>query len=197
MAAESTPSWKPMTFALVLGVGGLAASSVLLPESLRPWNFAAIGAVALFAAARLRFVQALIVLAAMLAVKDLAIFAKFGWPPEPMSWVAFLGYAAIGFAFLRKTENPAFIGGGAVAASLVFFVVSNFGSWLMQALPYGYTLAGLAECYEAAIPFYRGTLVSDVLCTAALFTAHTALSRAWFPAERLQAIPVVQTEETW
>ena len=186
-----------MTFALVIGVGGLAACSVLLPESLRPWNFAAIGAVALFAAARLRFVQALLVLAAMLAVKDVAIFAKFGWPPEPLSWVAFLGYAAIGFAFLRKTENPAFIGVGAVAASLVFFVVSNFGSWLMQALPYGYTLAGLAECYEAAIPFYRGTLVSDVLCTATLFTAHAVLSRAWFPAERLQAIPVVQTEETW
>jgi hypothetical protein len=197
MAPESTPSWKPMTFALVLGVGGLAACSVLLPESLRPWNFAAIGAVALFAAARLKFVQALVVLGIMLAVKDLGIFAKFGWPPEPLSWVAFLGYAAIGFAFLRKTENPAAIGGGAVAASLAFFVVSNFGSWLMQALPYGYSLAGLADCYEAAIPFYRGTLVSDVLCTATLFTAHAVLSRAWFPAERLRPATVVSTEETW
>jgi len=197
MAADSTPNWKPMTIALVLGVGGAAACSVLLPESIRPWNFAAIGAVGLFAAARLRFVQALAVLAAMLAVKDLCIFAKFGWPPEPLSWVAFLGYAAIGYGFLRKTESPARIGAGAVAASLVFFAVSNFGSWLMQALPYGYSLAGLADCYEAAILFYRGTLVSDVLCTASLFTAHAVLSRAWFPAERLQAIPVVQTEEAW
>ncbi|MFO0802491.1 MAG: DUF6580 family putative transport protein [Gemmataceae bacterium] len=197
MAAESPPNWKPMTFALVLGVGGLAACSVLFPESLRPWNFAAIGAVSLFAAARLRFVQSVIVLAAMLAVKDLCIFAKFGWQPEPLSWFAFLGYAAIGYAFLRKTENPAAIGGGAVAASLVFFVVSNFGSWLMQALPYGYSLAGLADCYQAAIPFYRGTLVSDVLCTATLFAAHAVLSRAWFPAERLQPATVVSNEETW
>lgn len=197
MAADSPQSWKPMTLGLTLGVGAVAACSVLLPESIRPWNFAAIGAVALFAAARLKFVQAILVLAVMLAVKDLCIFVKFDWPPEPFSWVAFLGYAAIGQLFLRKTENPALIGGGAVAASLVFFVVSNFGSWLMQALPYGYSLAGLADCYQAAIPFYRGTLVSDVLCTATLFTAHAVLSRALFPAERLQTIPVVQTEETW
>jgi len=197
MAADSLQTWKPMTFVLTLGVGAVAACSVLLPDSIRPWNFAAIGAVGMFAAARLRFVQAILVLAVMLAVKDFCIYAKFGWPPEPLSWVAFLGYAAIGHAFLRKTDNAAAIGGGAVVASVLFFVLSNFGSWLMQALPYGYSLAGLADCYRAAIPFFRGTLVSDLLCTGSLFAAHAVMSRAWFPAERLQPIPVVQTEETW
>lgn len=198
MAADSPSSWKPMTLALTLAVGTLSACLVLLPESVRPWNFAAIGAVGLFAAARLKFVQAILVLAIMLLVKDLCIFAKYDWPPEPLSWVAFLGYALLGRLLLRKTESPLRIGGAAVAGSLLFFLVSNFGSWVTQALPYGYSLEGLANCYEAAIPFYRGTLVGDVFCTAYLFAAHAVLSRAWFPAERvtLQPIPV-PTEETW
>jgi len=197
MAAESPSSWKPMTFLLAAGAGSLAAGSALLPEAVRPWNFAAIGAVGLFAAARLRLLPALVILGTMLLAKDLFIFLKFGWQPEPLSWLGFLGYALIGSAFLRKTENPFPIALGAIGGSLAFFVVSNFGSWLMQALPYGYSLAGLADCYEAAIPFYRGTLVGDLLCTATLFTAHAVLSRAWFPAERLQAIPANQAEETW
>jgi hypothetical protein len=197
MAADTPTPWKPMTLVLTACMGLLAACTVLLPESIRPWNFAAIGAVGLFAAARLRFLHAVLALGIMLAIKDFCIFVKYGWPPEPISWFAFAGYALMGHYFLRNTESPVRIGAGAVAGSLVFFLISNFGSWLLQAQPYAYSLAGLQNCYEAAIPFYRGTLVSDMVCTAALFTAHAVLSRAWFPVERLAPIPVLSTEETW
>jgi len=190
MAADTPNNWKPMTFALTAGVGVLAACTVLLPESIRPWNFAALGAVGLFAASRLRFVQALLVLALMLLVKDLCVYAKLDWPPEPLSWLAFIGYAAFGYLFARNTESPVRIGAAALSGSLFFFLASNFGSWLSQALPYGYSLQGLVNCYEAAIPFYRGTLVSDLLCTASLFAAHAVLSRVAFPAERVVLAPV-------
>lgn len=198
MAADSPSSWKPMTLALTAAAGGLAACSVLLPESVRPWNFAALGAVGLFAAARLKFVQAASILVLMIVAKDLCIFVKYDWPPEPLSWLAYAGYALIGHFLLKNTESPFRIGAGALGASLLFFVISNFGSWIMQAQPYGYSLEGLANCYEAAIPFYRGTLTSDLLCTASLFVAHAVLSRAWFPAEKptLATIPI-QDEETW
>src|SRR4026209_461574 len=98
-------SWKPMTFALAV-MGVLAAWSSLLPETVRPWNFAAIGAVGLFAAARLRFVPALGILALAILVKDLVIWMKYDWPPEPLSWVAFAGYALIGHCLLRNSESP-------------------------------------------------------------------------------------------
>lgn len=189
---------KPMTFALVAVAGSLAACSTLLPESIRPWNFAAIGAVGLFAASRLRFVQAVLILGLMLLVKDLCIYAKFGWPPEPLSWAAFAGYAGFGYLLARNTESPIRIGAAALSGSVMFFLVSNFGSWLSQALPYGYSLAGLRDCYVAGLEFYRGTLVSDLLCTASLFAAHAVLSRAAFPAERVQLATVeTPTEETW
>ena len=187
-------SWKPMTLALA-GVGVLAAWTALLPESVRPWNFAALGAVGLFAAARLRFGQAILLLALGLLVKDVCIFLQYGWPPEPLSWVAFAVYALIGHRFLKHTESPLRIGTAAIAASLLFFLISNFGSWMMQALPYGYSLAGLVDCYEAAIPFYRGTLAGDVLCSAAFFALHAVLSRAFFPAERVAMIKPISNEE--
>ena len=52
------------------------------------------------------------------------------------------------------------------AAPGIFFLISNFGVWasggaLAGAAPYPRSLAGLAECYAAALPFFRGTLMGD------------------------------------
>jgi hypothetical protein len=79
---------------------------------------------------------------------------------------------------------------------VAFFLVSNFVSWLTQALPYGYSLDGLINCYAAAIPFFRGTLLGDVGFTAALFSAHAALARAYFPAEQV-GLTVRTSEDNW
>ena len=187
MAAEpSAPSsrFKPMTLALA-STGVLAAWTALLPEADRPWNFAVLGAVGLFASARLPFRQAITVMLLAILVKDVSVYLTLGWPPAPLSWLGFAAYVLVGRALLAHTESPLRIGSGAVIASFLFFLVSNFGSWLSQALPYGYSFAGLVECYRAGILFYRGTLISDVLCTGALFALHAVLSRAYFPAERV------------
>lgn len=189
------PVWsKPMTLAVV-GVGALAAWTVVLPESVRPWNLAALGAVSMFAAARLSFPAALAALTVVLGVKEVGVYLAHGMEPYPLSWFYLIGYAAIGWAFLRRTESPLRIGCAAVGASVAFFLVSNFVSWLEQANPYGYSLAGLMNCYEAGLPFYRGTFVGDLLYTGVLFGLHAALSRAYFPAERVAAIPVCDTED--
>ena len=189
--------FKPMTVTLV-GLGVLAAATALLPPSFRPWNFSAIGALALFASARLGFWRGLVALAVALVVKETGVFLIHGFDPYPLSWVYFTMYAGFGYFFLRHTESPLKIGGTTLAASLVFFVVSNFVSWLEQAYPYGYSLAGLMDCYAAGIPFYRATLFGDLIFSGAFFGLHYALSRAYFPAERVaEAEPVCETEETW
>jgi hypothetical protein len=179
-----SPYFKPMTLALA-GLAVAVAATALLPLSVRPWNVAAIGALALFAAARLRFPLAILLVAAALAVKEVGVYLQYGFEPHPPTWACFALYAAIGWAFLRKTESPFAIGGAALGASLLFFLVTNFGSWLEQSLPYGYSLEGLMNCYAAALPFYRGTFFGDMLFTGALFGAHAALSHAYFPAERV------------
>ena len=83
------------------------------------------------------------------------------------------------------------IGATAIAGSVLFFVVSNFISWLQQVEPYGYSLAGLGNCYVAAIPFYRGTFLGDLLCTGAIFGLYEVLALSLAARER----PVIASQE--
>ena len=62
--------------------------------------------------------------------------------------------------------------GAVVVSPLAFFLISNLGVWLTGgSLPntpaYAHTLAGLGECYAAALPFFRGTLFGDWLFAGA------------------------------
>jgi hypothetical protein len=103
-------------------------------------------------------------------------------------------YAVLGRADLRRTENPAAIGAVAVAGGLQFFLITNFFAWVGQARPYGYSLAGLIDCYTMALPFYRGTLLGDLIFSAVLFGTHAVLVRTLAPAERVVPVPVTEGE---
>ena len=50
---------------------------------------------------------------------------------------------------------------GAIAAAIIFFLITNFGVWILGS--YGYTFNGLLTCYILAIPFFGNTLISTVL----------------------------------
>lgn len=99
----------------------------------------------------------LLVAMGMLLRKPYAQLGKRGWP-------GLLGFWTLGVA------------GGAVG-SVVFFLVTNFGSWVEYSTLYGtyaQTLAGLRDCYLAGLVFYRqsSTLVGDLAYTGALFGAY-------------------------
>ena len=64
----------------------------------------------------------------------------------------------------------------------MFFIVTNFGVWLVGNL-YPKTLAGLAGCYVAAIPFFRNTLAGNVVYTLVLFGGF-ALAQRYLPVLR-------------
>ena len=46
--------------------------------------------------------------------------------------------------------------------SLIFFIISNFGVWLVSGL-YEKNINGLIECYFMAIPFFKNTLMSTLI----------------------------------
>ncbi|MFY0600174.1 MAG: hypothetical protein JXR03_10925 [Cyclobacteriaceae bacterium] len=60
------------------------------------------------------------------------------------------------------------IGAKAVLASLSFYVVSNLGVWLFSGM-YSLSLSGLIECYVMAVPFFRATILGDILFSGVLF----------------------------
>jgi hypothetical protein len=144
----------------------VAVASRLVPH---PWNFTPMIAVALFAGARLeRAWLAVLAVAACLALGDLSVGV---FPYDGMAWVyaPMLAIALLGRALVARRTVTATIA-VALASGLVFFVVSNFGVWLGTLYPH--SAAGLADCYVAALPFYRNQIAGDLVFTGALFGLH-------------------------
>jgi uncharacterized protein DUF6580 len=66
-----------------------------------------------------------------------------------------------------------------LAASVVFFVITNFAVWA-EAEMYPMTPGGLLSCYTAAIPFFHWTLLGDAFYATVLFGGF-ALAERRFP----------------
>lgn len=181
---------------LLIGLAALYAVGLRLATVHHDWlaNFAMVGALALFAGARLRLPWACLVTLAVMAVSNALLYwwrdfdevyrPRYFSPGAMLIDGSFLLYVLLGWA-ARHTESPWRVGGLAVAGSTQFYLITNFGAWLGQALPYSYTPEGLLSCYVAALPFYGRTLMSDLVFTGVLFGAHAILSRTVFPTERV------------
>jgi hypothetical protein len=90
-----------------------------------------------------------------------------------LSWdslVTWAWYAAILWLGTNLREKSGFwrVVGAALASSISFFLVSNFAAWATFAM-YPKTFAGLVMSYAAGIPFFRGTIESDLFFSVAMF----------------------------
>ena len=63
----------------------------------------------------------------------------------------------------------------ALFSAILFFVVTNFGVWLVGWYPP--TLSGLIQCYVAGIPFFRMTLIATLSYVTLLTLAHNAIAK--------------------
>lgn len=74
-------------------------------------------------------------------------------------WFTYLGFFSY-FVFgklAKTTRKKVFL---LPLASFTFFLVSNFGVWYYW---YPHTVSGLLTCYALAVPFYKNTLIGDLL----------------------------------
>ena len=74
-------------------------------------------------------------------------------------------YASIGHQ--SKVAKGLYFVASNVAASVIFFVISNVGVWWATPL-YAHNFQGLMECFVLAIPFYPATLASQVFFASLL-----------------------------
>src|SRR6516164_6118903 len=91
------------------------------------WNFAPVGAMSLFAGARLRGWRAYALPLALMAITD-PLLGGYSIA-TPFVYASFLISVWIG-SYLRKTENPLAIGGCPIIGSVKFFLLTNL-PWLM------------------------------------------------------------------
>jgi hypothetical protein len=85
--------------------------------------------------------------------------------------------ALLGMKLLTKI-NVGRILGGSVAAALIFFFLTNFGSWLGNPL-YSQNFVGLITSYVAGLPFLLNMLASNVVFGFALFYGYLALTNRY------------------
>jgi hypothetical protein len=87
--------------------------------------------------------------------------------------------------FLTEKKSVARIGGLSLAASSVFFLISNFGVWIMDGM-YAPTFKGLVECYVAAIPFFGYQVAGDLFFSAVMFGGYELVKKyAFSPTGKL------------
>ena len=171
---------KPRLLVLV-SIVLAAAASRLIPH---PPNMTSLTAVALFGGAyfsdkRLAFLVPLVAL----FLSDLVLGFYHHMEMVYLSFALIVGIGLL----LQKRRTALPIAAAAVAGSVLFFVVTNFGVWAFESL-YPKTLGGLIACYVAAIPFFQNTLFGDALYTAVLFGGFALLER-YLPTLRDPAMP--------
>ena len=150
----------------------VAGFSRLIPH---PWNFTAIGAMALFAGSRMP--------------NKMWAFAA---PLLSLLWTdAILGFHETGFyvyaavalitiiGFFTQEKFPRIVA-GSLAGSVLFFIITNFGVWMAGSL-YPKTIDGLITCYAMAIPFFQNQLLGDLFYAGALFRSY-ALLKTYVPS---------------
>ena len=148
-----------LVFALLIAIG--VAGRWGQPE----WCFTPTAAAAIFAGLYFsRAAIAVLVPVAILAISDLLLPAYNSIPVMIATYAVMI--VPVWFGRSQRVEQPRWLAVsrwvlfGLLPATL-FYLISNFAVWAFQS-DYEKTLAGLAQCYWAAVPFYRWMLVGDV-----------------------------------
>ena len=102
-----------------------------------------------------------------------------------VTWIWYLGAMFLGAAMLGNSISPRRVLGSSLIASISFFVVSNFTVWAEWGM-YPKTIGGLGACYIAALPFFRNSVVSEIVFSALIFSL-AYVSENYMPAPRMRS----------
>ncbi len=81
----------------------------------------------------------------------------------------------IGF-LLQKRVNVTNTAFAVVASSLLFFLLTNLGAWMMSGI-YVKSTEGLMQAYVAGIPFFQNSLLGNLAYTAVIFGGYYFLQK--------------------
>lgn len=153
-------------------------------------NFAPVAALALFAGYffRSRMLAICVPLSVMLISDQLIDAGGYPWLLM-LSVYGLLAVPVLCQPWLKKGvefQSPGIkrlgtaaltIGGFSFGCSLLFFFGTNAVVWATTSL-YPHTLAGLASCYAAALPFFRFTLTGDLAFSLLFFGSYACIKLA-------------------
>jgi hypothetical protein len=182
--AGRQPSWLNWRFVALAAVTLAAAAAHALPH---PPNFTPLFAMALFGGAcfadrRIAFALPLVAMLLGDVALGYLVYGRMVFSLLPFVYGSFILTVLLGMCVRQRQRAPLAIAGAALASSVLFYLITNFGSWLVFDF-YPRTLDGLVTCYIAGLPFFRNTLLSNALFTLVLFGGF-ALAQRWVASLR-------------
>ncbi len=171
---------------LIIAMILMAAFSRLIPHL--P-NFTAVGAMALFGSAYFnkRYLALISPILAMwlsdLVINNVVYAAyneSFVWFQsfQIYTFLPLLLITVMGFFLFKKVSTSKVIAGSIVSA-VIFFVVSNFGTWLSPYAVFPHNFAGLVETYVAGIPFLGNNLMGTLFFSTIMFGAYYFITKSY------------------
>lgn len=158
-------------FLIVLGI-----LSRLIPH---PWNFTAIGSMALFSGFSIRTNKSLLLLAfvslvisdALIGFYDGMVYTYVGFAVGMLLSVAYFSKQSV-LSFAARAMSVA---GLSVISSFAFFLITNFGVWKGSTL-YAQDMSGLMMSYVAGLPFLFNQLAGDLFYAGIIFGVYEYLT---------------------
>ncbi len=103
---------------------------------------------------------------------------SFTWFYEGFYWQygSYILIAVMALFVFKKISIPRVLG-MSLMATVLFFLISNLGSWFSLPQLYSRDFNGIMACYVAGIPFIKGTLYSDLVYSIILFGTYYLLQK--------------------
>jgi len=147
---------------IILSLLSLAVFARLIPHA--P-NFAPVAAIAIAASLCLNKKWSILLPIGALLISDLLI-GFYDWKLMAVVYISF-GIIGVFSWWLKRHGDFLNVVATSLGASIFFFLSTNMAVWAFSAW-YPKTMAGLALCLEAGLPFFRNTLTGDLSYTAVL-----------------------------
>jgi len=177
---------KQNTTSIIIAVVLIVAAAVSR-VLMYPHNFSPMVGMAIFAGAILKDKRfAFILPLASMLLSDI-LFEVFKVAPGFWGWGQLVGYGIFAlitiFAFSLKKINVGNVILYSVASSVIFFILSNLSFFILDNPvyhTYPQTFNGLVDCYVKALPFFKTSLIADLVYSGILFGTYYIIQEVSF-----------------
>ncbi len=170
----------------------MAATARVVNAEMHWYNLAPVAALGLFAGAVLkdkRYAFVFVLLGQFLGDVYFQLFTAtpgFYGPAQLFTYGGLIAVTLLGF--FMKNLKPVNIVFFTLGGSTLFFLVSNFGYFIEGWN--GYSWAGLVKSYVMALPFYRNSIIGDMIGSGLLFGMYFMAQRAFAGKIREQKVKI-------
>ena len=159
----------------------IAAFARIANREMHLYNLAPIAAIGLFSGAILkdkRFAYIIPLLAMLIADTYFQLFTRVQGFYGQEQWFVYGGMILVTLLGTKMGKISGLkVVGFSLTGSAVFFIVSNFGSFLSGMWGTGFD--ALVTTYTMALPFFRNTVAGDLLGSVLLFSAYFLVQRSF------------------